>query len=524
MKKTVTINISGIIFNIDEDAYTKLQKYLEDINAQFSKNDDSKEIIADIEARIAELFSIKITTQNQVINIDDINDMISVMGNPSDFGGDEDTQKKEAETAEVKSDKSWKSKRIYRDPDHRVLGGVCGGLGAYFNLDPVIFRILMVVTFFAFGPLLYIILWIAIPKARTTAQKLEMQGKEVNISNIEKNIKEEFEDVKQNFKKMKEESSFNNNGSFIEKLGHVFILATNSLVKVIVGFLGVILIIVGLALLFAFLSTFIFGFTDFSIGNSAISFSEFVGIFTNNQDIYLLLITLILVASIPIMSIIYGGIKLIFKIKTGNKYIGIIVAAIWFLSLIYVLVFTVEEARKFRNTGTSVVSTTIAGKMDTIVLKKTQKGNINNDDQYIMLGESEFKVIDGKPVMAGRPRIFIEKNDSSNLFVAVKKIARGTTEKEARENAANALFEWNCDTIQGKEIFTFAPVYEIKKGKKWKFTHVEFILKVPVGKVLIIDKNMADLLYCAENTTDLSIDDMAGKTWIMSQNGLSLVK
>lgn len=527
MKKTVMINISGIIFNIDEDAYNKLQKYLEDINAGFSNKEEGREIIADIEARIAELFTGKISAQKQVIILGDVDEIISIMGNPSDFGGEDNSGSGTGTTGEEaeKTGKSWKSKRIYRDPDHRVLGGVCGGLGAYFNLDPVIFRILMVITFFAFGPLLYIILWIAIPKARTTAQKLEMQGKEVNISNIEKNIREEFEEVKQNFKKMKDESSFRESGSIIEKLGHLFIVVFSSLAKIVVIFFGAILIIVGLVLLFAFLSTFILGINDVSIGSSSVSFHEIVGVFTDKQDISLLLITLIFVVAIPILSIIYGGIKLIFKIKTGNKYVGIIVAALWFLSLVYLLVVGAGEARQFKVTGIYQTSMEMDEPMDTLVLKKVLPKTIAVDEEhYINFEESEMKVIDGKLQMAGRPKITIERNDSNSVLLVVKKISKGVNQKEAKDNASYAEYHWYCgETVNGKKEYTFDPVYEIKRGGKWRFPRVEIILKVPVGKVLVIDKNMEDLLYDVEDTTQTPDDEMAGKTWVMKKEGLVMV-
>ena len=94
------------------------------------------------------------------------------------------------------------TKRLYRDPDNRVLGGVCGGLGAYFNNDPLLFRILFIIIFFGMGSglIIYLILWIAIPEARTTAQKLEMRGEPITIENIKKAVREEFENVKKNMK------------------------------------------------------------------------------------------------------------------------------------------------------------------------------------------------------------------------------------------------------------------------------------------------------------------------------------
>ncbi len=195
MKKTLTINLAGMVYNIDEDAYNKLRLYLENIELHFSDEKEIADIMNDIEIRISELLSEKIEPHKQVITITDIEEIIKTMGEPHEFG-DPDREEKH------RTYSSSYQKRVYRDPDNRVLGGVCGGLGAYMGIDSVIIRIIFVIIFFLFGAglLIYIILWIIIPEAKTTAQKLEMRGEPVNVSNIGSFVKEEFENVKNSFK------------------------------------------------------------------------------------------------------------------------------------------------------------------------------------------------------------------------------------------------------------------------------------------------------------------------------------
>ncbi len=137
MKKAIKINLSGIIFHIDEDAYEKLKTYLDTIGRHFSNKQESKEIIDDIEARIAELFQEKITEETQVITLPLVNEVIDIMGNPEDIA---DTGE-EAESQRTFHEAYSRSRRLYRDPENSVIGGVCGGLAAYFNVDPVIFRL-----------------------------------------------------------------------------------------------------------------------------------------------------------------------------------------------------------------------------------------------------------------------------------------------------------------------------------------------------------------------------------------------
>lgn len=203
MKKTFTINISGSIFHIDEDAYEKLQVYLRSINAHYGASEEGREIIVDIEARISEIFNEKLSSKDQVVTEMMIDEVVSIMGKPEEIF---ETDSEEEEVVRERTT-SRRRRRLFRDPDHRVFGGVASGISAYFGIDVVVIRLIFVLLFFfgyGFSFLLYIILWIVVPKATTTAQKLEMKGERVNISNIEKSIKDEYEEVKKNFDDMRE--------------------------------------------------------------------------------------------------------------------------------------------------------------------------------------------------------------------------------------------------------------------------------------------------------------------------------
>lgn len=190
MKKTININLNGISFTLDEDAYQALEEYLNSIKTHFKNKEGSTEIIKDIEARIAELFQQFTGTGKQILSIDDVNKIKAQLGKPSDFDDTEEENIHEAEYA-------GSYKRLYRDPMDRIIGGVCSGLGAYFHVDPVWVRIIFVIaTFSGVSPLVYLILWIIIPPARTASERLEMRGEPVNISNIERIIREEFNGIR----------------------------------------------------------------------------------------------------------------------------------------------------------------------------------------------------------------------------------------------------------------------------------------------------------------------------------------
>lgn len=196
MKKTYTINISGSVFHIEEDAYEKLNDYLTRLKHHFGNGAEGQEIVADIESRIAEIFNSRKTAESEVITLIWVDEIIKTMGDPEVI-----EEEVEAGSATQGKDK----KRLYRDPSRKVIGGVCGGLGAYFNMDPVIVRLIMVFLFLlnGLGLLIYIILWIVVPEAKTTAQRLEMYGEEVNIENIEKWIKKEYLEIEKSVKKIR---------------------------------------------------------------------------------------------------------------------------------------------------------------------------------------------------------------------------------------------------------------------------------------------------------------------------------
>jgi phage shock protein PspC (stress-responsive transcriptional regulator) len=194
MKITVSINIGGYSFNIDEDAYSELKIYLKSLELHFSGEESSAEILSDIETRMAELFRARLTAYKQVITIEDVRQVTATLGTPEDISDNEGPSAREKFS-------SPGYHRMYRDPDHRIIGGVCSGMAAYWNIDPVIVRIIFVVLAFGgIGILLYLILYIAIPEAKTTAQKIEMHGEPVNIHNIKDSVKEEFNRVRKNMK------------------------------------------------------------------------------------------------------------------------------------------------------------------------------------------------------------------------------------------------------------------------------------------------------------------------------------
>lgn len=152
MNKVVNINLNGIIINIDELAYDKLKKYMDALHKHFNGKAGAAEIISDIETRIAELLQLKLTDSYTVIQLNDVDDVIAIMGNPWEMDAEEgEENQKQTTTEEPKANPNFRDKRLKRDPRNKVLGGVCGGIGNYLNIDPIFARAAFLIAMFVFG-------------------------------------------------------------------------------------------------------------------------------------------------------------------------------------------------------------------------------------------------------------------------------------------------------------------------------------------------------------------------------------
>lgn len=521
MKKTLTINLSGSVFHIDDDAYEKLHAYLSKINRHFGNDKDAKEIVEDIEARIAEIFTEKIKNGGEVINLDHVEEVISIMGTPEAISNDEEQNEKE-KTTEKKTFRT-RGKRLYRDPEDRVLGGVCSGLGAYFDIDPVIIRILFVVAFFlpvGSSLLVYIILWIVVPKATSTAQRLEMKGEEVNIDNISKSIKEEIQDVKENFRNYRNSPAYAQNRNSMREVGNTLLSVLKVLGTILLFLIGIPFLIVGVILLFV-LFALIFGashvISSFPFGNGL---DQLHFIFSNGHVLSWLGFGAILVVAIPVLLLIYAGLKMIFRFKTNNHVLGSVFAGVF---IIGILILTVSGSRtlgEFSKSGTATHQENLTTLSDTLYLTaKSLPGEktieINSDD----FNFNDFKVgeIDGKEVLIGHPRLEIEKGEGQSFELIVNKTSRGTNTRSAKQNAEDIPFVYATTD----SLLNFQP--NIVLNDNWRNQRINLKVNIPVGKTVYLDESLKPILRDVKNTSDTFDDDMVKKYWTMKSDGLTLV-
>jgi len=514
MKKTVKINISGVFFNIDEDAYHVLQNYLAHVNRKFSAEPERKEIISDIESRIAEILQGKITNQKQVITKEDIDEVIDIMGKPEDFDNEQDQKRPYSY-----------SKRLYRDPDNRVLGGVCSGIGAYFNLDPVIFRVLFVVLLFAWGVagLIYVVLWAFLPAAYTTAEKLEMRGENFSISDIEKNVKTEFETVKSNIKNYKNSREYDRTRNFLQEFFYAIGQILMVFFKIIGGIIGFAMVITGIGLLLAltgwiFLGEPLMPWNNIFIDNQLV-YTDFMHSFFDPSTIWIFAVCLLLIVFIPLVALIYSGLKLLLRFKVNDKPFAAIGFTLWFVSIILVVVLSFSHLRNISVSAKdeqSIGINTEAGKA--IYLKSNRNENTKSSKFYIF--DSEFTVTydkENNKTLYAFPELDIVRTEKRKPEIEIERIVRGINHFKAEENIEKVSY--NC--YQQDSIIVFDAFYPFKKDNVWTFPNVNIKVRIPDSTIIYIDKSLLEQLDYIETEEYWSKRNMVDKYWIMTEKGLT---
>jgi phage shock protein PspC (stress-responsive transcriptional regulator) len=521
VKKTIKINLSGVIFNIDEDAYEKLKRYLDAIGRHFTGKDEGKEILNDIESRIAELFREKRPREEEVITIALVTEVIEIMGDPEEI-----INTGEASTAGSAGPKSTSttggSRRLYRDPENSVFGGVCGGLGAYFNIDPIIIRILFVVLFFLGGAsvLVYIILWIVIPKAQTAAQKLEMRGEPVTVSNIEKKIREEYESAKENVKAAAKSEPVKKTkkaaGDFFSEVGKVLLV----FIKVILILIGTGFVLAGIGVIIGIVTGAFIGMQVFPFPEYSFSLGELLTPFSDPLSITLLIISLTLLFLIPVIAMIYGLIKLIFAIRTKNSGLTIGATLLWVVSLFMTIGILAMETGNYSNSGFSKTENQININSDTLFvsINESQKKEFNRNNKFNVDFDREWFVTEDLDRIYGQIELDIERSDDAFFMLEINKRSKGRNREDATTRAVN--LNYNFVTNSNKLVLN--PYFFLEGDEKWRIPRVELTLEVPVGKFVHLEKETREILEHANNVDQTSAWRMSGKTWMMTEEGLKL--
>ena len=575
MKKNISINISGIIFHIEEDGYDQLKEYLESINRYFSSFEDSLEIIADIETRIAEIFLSKLKDGKQVIAIEDVEALIATMGSIKDFqAAEEDAGFKDtAAEAEAEEEQGepifskrlyrdnnrkllagvlsgiafyfnieplwirllyillffgvwilpsiagflfiayivmWiivpasdelieekKIKKMYRDPDGKVLGGVASGIAAYFGVDVVIIRLLFFAAIFIAGTglILYVILWIILPEAKTLTDKMEMQGQPVTLSNIESNIKKSLnvtEGDENVFVKILL-FPFRLIAALFEFLSRALGPFMSFLVEALRVVFGVLLAIIGISGVLAVLIAA--GVLVGLVAGGDLSIMHPIPFEIIKNDLAVLPgIALAMALIIPFLYLAILGFIVLMKKQVLNAKAGWSILALWLIS-ISILSFTIPPyIKNFQENGRYTMVQRYA------LLDKTAVINFND------IGEDEFDLVNLK----------IRNHEDTVIKLEQEFFASGPSRQEAVENAKKIGYTVGVSD----SVFTFDSRVEFGPGMGFRKQSLDMSLYLPVGQKFILDENMKYLIGSFMYREGYSNNQLAGNIWVFEEDEL----
>lgn len=490
MKTTKNISLGGYAFIIEEDAYILLKNYTDAVRAGFSNVEGGDEIQHDIEFRIAEIFKEKLI-HREVLTKTDIEEMIGIMGEPSIYSSEGNSAQMPENNIE---------KRFFRDPDKRVFGGVSSGIAAYFNIDPVWIRLVFLIAILGFGTGLgvYIILWIAIPEAKTTSDKLSMHGKSPNLSNITDSIK--------NTKNLQKTGN-NIVGILTETLRKLVDLT----IAILKTSLKVILICMGIMFGLFLLSMFIFLLNQDNLEVSPlIGWSQIKSfLFLNNSVANLGYLALLMLFLIPLLYLFYRVILYFLKEKQVNKYVSLTALLTWLLSFSIVIYTGFNLGMQYRHSGQSIQ--TISFPSDTS--HTFFMTSVETDSVF------EHVLNDGSLRIKNVQVDIIKGGMDSLIKLKIIRKQNGPSKAEATEGAK--LIQFATSFENGKLLIP--NFLTIPPKQKYRNQEVEIELTIPYGQNIKIDSSLERLLNDVELDGKIYMDDMYNYTLKMTPLGLQCI-
>ncbi|MFT4537053.1 MAG: phage shock protein C [Saprospiraceae bacterium] len=552
MKKVSSVELGGLVFQIDGEAFGRLEAYISALENQFQSTEGSEEIIGDIEYRIAEIFQEKIKKGQESIQAKDIDEVILIMGAPKDLDQEDETvisipepilnTESSASTAEPETveaaeeteipnqesstnqesaqgkgknrqdgNKFAGKKRFYRNAENKMLGGVCSGFAAYINMDPLIIRLAFVIGVLAFGisPLVYIVLWVLIPEAKTSSDKLQMRGEQVTIASIEKTIKKEAKELKKKLKglsgqtdEMIEKAEKSADDFFVET-GDFFRRMFRGGAKIIIGLLiSVILIsIIGSVAAFAggagYYSWSIPGFTDYLFSSGWQSMLATIGLST--------------VVAIPLLVICYKIMRFLLGIKLNTKPLDAILFGCWVIGLGIVIAVTAKVATEFQRE----VSFTSANTFEPVI---GQPLSLELDSyeprDYFIMKMNNLEVYEDD-VIFNNVDLHIGKSDDARYQIETVHHSKGKNKKQATHNAKSISYKPSID-----QATISIPDYYRISGSTWRDQKLDVFIKVPEGGALIIDSKLHKLIDDVDMEDKSSSHKIYNKLMVMSDDGL----
>ena len=506
MNKTVNINLASTFFHIDEKAYAKLKTYLKSLENGFKNTVGKEEILKDIEARIAELFQEIKTNPDYVISEEDVDKTIEVLGQPEDFLTDQEEEEQTEETTR---------KKLFRDPDDKYIAGIASGLGHYFGIDNTWIRLILLFLFiFSVGTLVtvYLLLWILVPEAKTTADKLKMKGKPVNISTIEKKIKEEFEEVSSKIKDIDYEKTTN---SLKKKSRNFFqflegaIKAVPSIIFKILGFFFLILAVCSIiSILIAAIVLLFFGTVFWPF--------ELLGLSLIPNLLWVLSIFLFVL--IPFLFLFSLAIRLLRgQSKTYGTTTRFVLFGIWIAAIISCITLTGNEISKHRVTATKTEKHSLTIQPTDTLYVNLFSDDLQDPEWVFKKNYTLNKLIEEIGEDRQRLAISIKKSNDLNSLLEIRASAKGGNQNRAQDNVKDIVYNWELNE-QTLYLDRFTNTIKLSDLNS---KHIALTLRLSEGQAIHLSNNLREYMsYPVKNDQGFKSSKTTGYFWKMGSNEL----
>jgi len=532
MDKTIKINLGGILFHIDEEAYKMLRKYLHDIDTMLRNTPGGAETMEDIESRIAEIFQTQGGTAG-VISSENVEAMIKIIGKPEDF----DTSDEDAKPGEPYYRSSTR-KKLYRNPDDQIISGVCGGIGAFLNIEGVWIRLLFILfaCFFGVGFFVYLALWIALPSANSDSQKREMYGREDYLSVMKQ--------PKTGYTGSSENSAYNRSIEGGSSIGNAFNEVFRAIGKVLYIILRIFLIVIGISFvisgfiaLISFIMVFFFKypgyFSTHSFGINLFYLPDFLNYVVNPAVAPWILILTFIVVLMPLLALIYWGVKMIFWFRAKDGIFSLIGFIIWVICLAALSLLLFNEGISYAETAKTGSEEVIGRAPDDIYIKADHKVADLNFDKEISFDEEDYNVffIDDNKGLFISTELSIYSSDDNSMRINIRKRSTGRSRIDATRKAEDLLYNYRIsgDTIFFDEYFTIPP------GTKWSFDDINVNLYIPEGTKVHFDRTTENMFRKRHYDVndwyrDYDLVDQESSrpgygsySWVMTEEGLKKI-
>jgi phage shock protein PspC (stress-responsive transcriptional regulator) len=478
MNKTIKINLSGVLFQIDEKAYLLLREYLRAIDSRLAGFPGGTETIEDIESRIAEILQ-SMKGLAGIVSKENVEEIIRIIGKPEEF----DHAENEPKSAHYTSS----GKRMFRNPDDTIIAGVCGGIGTYLNTDAVWIRILFILftMFFGVGFFVYLALWIALPAAQNDSQKKDMYG-DKHYSTIRQNQQTGGPDLNRN----------SGIGNAVNEIFRAFGRVFHVFFRVIFIIIGTSFVLAGFLAIFSFVMIFIFRYPGALSNNSdAANLSyipHFLSFFISPAVTPVIVVLTIIIIGLPLFAMIYWGIKMIFWFRAKEGVYSLIALVIWVLSIAALTIILFGEGISFAESAKASSEYTLKEPSDTVYIRSGRTIAGLNYDHKISFPDDDYNIFineRNKEVFV-RTYLKIEDSENNKVTVEVQKRSSGKTRSDALLKAEALQYKFNQlgDTLFLDEYFSYP------EGSKWAFDEVGVVLNIPEKKVVLLDKKAGSLI------------------------------